>query len=300
MTGAATGAVFANGGADPPLCVQTTIDNWQDAHRLVGERWMEGWIFRGHEDATWLLTTSFDRNTWNRGTALPRSPYFGREKQALIEFKRRVHHYVPEPPRDADELEWLALIQHHGGPTRLLDFTHSFYVAAFFALERSKGEAAVWAIKRDELNTNAAAQYRAKVEPALPDEFDWAQRGLERFNQAVHQGIDVPLAVSLEPSRMNLRLAAQQGLFVVPLAIHEPFLTNLAGSFGRDASALAPRLELRFPDDGWPADVPIIKMILPPSIHEHALRDLRRMNVTTVTMFPGLDGLARSLSYYLQ
>jgi hypothetical protein len=43
------------------------------------------------------------------------------------------------------------LIQHHGGPTRLLDFTHSFYVAAFFALERATEDVAVWAVNLDRL-----------------------------------------------------------------------------------------------------------------------------------------------------
>jgi hypothetical protein len=37
-------------------------------------------------------------------------------------------------------------MQHHGAPTRLLDFTYSIYVAAYFALESADADAAVWAV----------------------------------------------------------------------------------------------------------------------------------------------------------
>ena len=40
--------------------------------------------------------------------------------------------------QDDNRLEWLALMQHYGAPTRLLDFTRSPYVACFFALEELK------------------------------------------------------------------------------------------------------------------------------------------------------------------
>jgi len=36
-------------------------------------------------------------------------------------------------------------MQHHGAPTRLPDATHSFPVAAFFAIENSYTPAAIWA-----------------------------------------------------------------------------------------------------------------------------------------------------------
>src|ERR1700739_1556162 len=51
-------------------------------------------------------------------------------------------------PAEKEELEWMALMRHHGAPTRLLDWTRSPYVAAFFAIAeaREDEESAIWAI----------------------------------------------------------------------------------------------------------------------------------------------------------
>lgn len=42
------------------------------------------------------------------------------------------------------------------------------------------------------------------------------------------------------------------------------------------------------------------KFILPAQVREEALRALYRMNITAATLFPGLDGLARSIGYELE
>jgi hypothetical protein len=100
----------------------------------------DSWAFRGQSKASWRLQPSIERLASEAGITPQVEKYVERE------FKRRAHHYISDLPDDEDALEWLALMQHHGAPTRLLDWTRSAYVAAFFAAE-SAGDApfAIWA-----------------------------------------------------------------------------------------------------------------------------------------------------------
>ena len=56
------------------------------------------------------------------------------EGSLLREFIRRFHHYSDYAPRENDELEWFALMQHHGAPTRLLDWSDGALMALHFAV----------------------------------------------------------------------------------------------------------------------------------------------------------------------
>ena len=69
----------------------------------------------------------------------------------LRQFQRRAHHYCKDLPDFDQKLDWLALMQHYGASTRLLDFSHSFYVAAYFAVENATKDSAVWAVNLDAL-----------------------------------------------------------------------------------------------------------------------------------------------------
>lgn len=78
------------------------------------------WAFRGHGDAGYELETTLYRG--GQRFHCPPEILADREAWILRQFQRRAHHYIKDPPPVDKHLEWLALIQHFGGPTRLLDF----------------------------------------------------------------------------------------------------------------------------------------------------------------------------------
>ncbi|PBC38599.1 hypothetical protein CJ179_39105 [Rhodococcus sp. ACS1] len=117
------------------------------------------WAFRGQQNADWEIWTSLSR--YLRGFGVNPTVWPPQEARIIRIFKRKAHLHLDHVPDDKDTFQWLALIQHYGGPTRLLDFTWSPYVAAFFALESATSDAAVFALDtrklQPELRVGAAA-----------------------------------------------------------------------------------------------------------------------------------------------
>ena len=107
---------------------QRVINTPQDFHDAVRSTWNRICLFRGEQRADWDLIPRVGRyqriNSKNTVSS---------EQAMLDEFKRRAVPYLNQFP--ATDWEWLALAQHHGLSTRLLDWTYNPLVAAFFATQ---------------------------------------------------------------------------------------------------------------------------------------------------------------------
>jgi hypothetical protein len=111
-----------------------TLSAWKSLAALAEDYKTSNWIFRGVEDETYELIPRVGRPDSSKdldsGSDLGYSADF--EKRCIARFKREARpHMVIEPRSD---LDWLSIAQHHGLPTRLLDWTDSPLVAAYFAL----------------------------------------------------------------------------------------------------------------------------------------------------------------------
>lgn len=230
-----------------------------------------GWAFRGEVSAQWPLVSSLTRRL--QTYCDDRSLWPLREERALRVFRRKAHIYLPDRGALDDDLRCLALMQHHGAPTRLLDFTKSPFIAAFFALEEAVTDAAVYA-----LNTPALWEAAPGFDTTLTRErIDPRQPG--HFNR-YFLGNRWPLIWFGEPSEMDRRLVAQSGLFVIPGVLDQSLERILAGYASPDPL--------------------LIKYVLPLEMRVEAMQQLYRMNLTHASLFPDLEGLARSTAYELE
>jgi hypothetical protein len=231
----------------------------------------DGWAFRGQSDPGWALFSSLSRHFLRY--PIDRAEWRGREERAIRIFRRKAHFYLPDRSVLQDDLRCLALMQHHGAPTRLLDFTKSPFVAAFFALEHAAGDAVVYALNTPHLWSAAprhdATQTRDKIDPRLPGNFE------RYFADNQH-----PLVWFGEPTEMDRRLVAQSGLLVMPASLEQPLDQVLQ----RYESA-QPLIE---------------RVVLGRELRAEAMHALYRMNITQATLFPDLEGLARSIAYELE
>ena len=148
------------GDSDPlPLSTYAKEVSFDDVGQLTAFLGAEifrrgGWIFRGQADATWPLQPSLERLAGELGE-LPSTV----ERYIDDEFRRNAHHYGNDLPNPDDVLGWLALMRHHGAPTRLLDFSRSPYVAAFFATVDAKPDrpSVIWAASGSQIKYHSGS-----------------------------------------------------------------------------------------------------------------------------------------------
>jgi len=286
---------------DNSIFYEINPNSWEDAKR-IGKRLSHHtlrFLFRGQTNSSWGLKTSIERATEKYLDEYSWTWYF--ENQIIELFKSRAHQYIQSPPSDQDVIEWLSVIQHYGGPTRLLDFTESFYIAAFFAIDAALEDSCVWAINEVALGNS----FLSKTGVSFWSKANKAVNYAQDYVLSLSKTDDVVLSIT--PSRLNERLAVQKGKFLFPCNITKSFEANLCSTFNFPFNKLksenattmkSEKLEeIVVNPNTWPS---IVKINLSKEWYREAIRDLYTMNIDSASLFPGLEGFARSLNFIMR
>lgn len=277
------------------------INDWETAVSVLKIINMKNplWAFRGQSDSDWGLKTKFERE--GKQNKLNTYFYSVCESNVITGFKRQAGQYIQNLPAPNNTLDWLAIIQHYGGPTRLLDFTYSFYVATFFAIQHASSNSAVWSLN---INYLLKRDNEFKSEIWKINYQDMIKKYGERLNNSIDfkpsDQADESVCI-VEPFIQEKRLSIQQGLFLAPTNIEKSFQNNLATTINKTSDDFSDNNLTEITIDQLEnlkgEDLFLLKVILSKDIKYEVIDQLRNMNISDATLFPGIDGFTRSLSY---
>ncbi|MBN1207023.1 MAG: FRG domain-containing protein [Myxococcaceae bacterium] len=251
------------------------VGNWLELQEaLFAGSWNEAlgrfrpsFAFRGMPDVRNDLSTSL-----NRGEGA----FAAHEKDLLRAFRK----YARGGSQPCEMLwDWLALAQHHGLPTRLLDWTFSPQVALHFMTEDPElydADGAVWCVDYHETNKLLPQPLQAQLHEEGADVFTAeilaaVAAELGAFDRLTKH----PFVLFFEPPSLDERIVNQFALFSVmngPLLRLDTFLESQERGVRR--------------------------LIVPASLKWEVRDKLDQANVTERVLFPGLDGLSRWLRRY--
>lgn len=158
------------------------VTTFPELHEFVQKYEQRFTVFRGVSDISHELIPKIGRKDLHLKDPLEKA-----EKRMLQFFKERAIPHLSFIPRN--DWEWLAVAQHHGLPTRLLDWSRNPLIAAYFAVEQeSDTDSALYVWKNRRMPVNPEKN---------PIPFNITE--LRKFI----------------PSHVTSRIIAQSGLFTV-------------------------------------------------------------------------------------
>lgn len=240
------------------------------------DRHRSSYLYRGLPNIDFHLQTSLDRNCKHKGWDLENSILRNFTKYASIE----------DPKLTYSIWRQLIIGQHHGLPTRLLDWTYSPLTALHFATSgedfsmMEKNDCVVWAIDIDEINDLLPKEYKNKLHQEWSYLFtiemlDEVAKCLEKYDNDMKDNA----MILIEPPSIDQRIINQYSYFsIIPRQMDdiETFLNS------RTANT--------------------VKYIIDKKLKWRIRDMLDQLNINERIVYPGLDGLSSWIKrhYYVK
>ena len=233
------------------------------------------YLYRGMPDASYKLTTSLSRNCKD----------FKKELEPCILMNFTKYGALEDPTIERSVWRQMFMGQHHGLPTRLLDWSHSPLIALHFAvteenLDRMDArDCMIWRIDMKELHKMLPDKYRKLLDDNQTSVF--SVNLLNEITTTLSQydeDMQDKSMVVIEPPSIDPRIVNQYSFFaIVPDAIN-----NIEEFFDRNTNNT-------------------VKYIIKKELRWRIRDMLDQQNISERLLYPGLDGLCKSLGrhYYV-
>jgi FRG domain len=253
---------------------------------IIAENWahLQELLFEGswNEQLKRFRASSAYRGCGRAGSGLHNSlsriggKYAQRERHIIRNFRKYAHRSFVG---DESLWNWLSLAQHHGLPTRLLDWTYSPLVALHFAtddLHLYNHDGEVWVANFRETNRQLPQQLRKLLDTEGSDVFTGEMLSeVAETLEALDALSSEPFVIFLEPPSVDDRIVNQSALFSVmssPTYVLHEWFKNHPKAYRR--------------------------IIIPAKVKWEVRDKLDQSNINERVLFPGLDGLGRWLKRY--
>jgi hypothetical protein len=256
--------------------VEDVRAKWSKKHDGLRRAW-----FRGHSKKTWELRPRSHRPPFNQLELRHASHHFG-------EFKRRSVGLINPPPRT--NWGWVYLAQHHGLPTRFLDWSEGSLIGLFFAMQREAGsvhtprvDPCVWMLNPWALNEDRWGF--KEVVSMTEDGIEKEAGATELLSPYLHgdraettDGKQVNM-LAVIPEYVSPRLTAQRAAFVA-FGDYPDELEDF-GVREAEKNPSAPALQA---------------LVIPKHLAMNVRYELDAAGVAESTLFPDIDGLAKEIA----
>jgi hypothetical protein len=241
-----------------------SIAEYQEYMQYFRDKMGEEIWYRGVSNCDYQLIPSIYRdNVWNWENR--------QEKNITHSFIHRAKGYIHNSST-IGIWEWYQIMQHHGLPTRLLDWTEGYLIALYFSVRNiaNKNIPAVWVLNPHGLNEYTSKLYAIYFTDSITRDSDDNQI----VDKYLPESNDLPTwPIALNPPFVDERMSSQKSCFTV---------------HGKNMEGFESIYKLN-------NKIQLFQLTIELSKAESIRDELHHMGITEATLFPDLDGLAREL-----